>query len=216
MMLRHHLIVLVATLSLVACSSAPTHYYTLIAPGTSAPYPATRAPFQFEMLPLLMQVQVDQPPLVIRNGNGSLAILENERWGAPLGDEFKDALTGQLEQRFGSRDLAGLPKQADQPVLSLRTDVRRFESVLDQYALIDVVWNLSLVGNGAKRHSLTCSHVVRQPAGLGLENLVLAHQQAISTLAETIVRTANDWFRKGGVGLCTKSIATCSVGCTPK
>jgi uncharacterized lipoprotein YmbA len=147
------------------------------------------------MLPVLMPVQVDQPPLVIRQGNGSLAILENERWGAPLGDEFHDALTGQLERRFGTRDLAGLPKQADQPVVSLRADVRRFESVLDQYALIDVVWNLSIAGNGSKRQNLTCSSVIRQPAGIGMENLVLAHQQAVSALAEVIGKTANDWVR---------------------
>lgn len=197
MKLRSHLLVLATALGLAACSTAPTHYYTLIAPAAPASANNAQAPFQFEMLPVLMPVQVDQPPLVIRQGNGSLAILENERWGAPLGDEFHDALTGQLERRFGSRDLAGLPKQPDQPVLSLRTDVRRFESVLDQYALIDVVWNLSLSGNGAKRQNLTCSSVVRQPAGVGMENLVLAHQHAVATLADTIAKTANDWVRQG-------------------
>jgi uncharacterized lipoprotein YmbA len=199
MMLRTHLLVLATALGLAACSSTPTHYYTLIAPATSAQAPAStaQAPFQFEMLPVLMPVQVDQPPVVVRQGNGSLAILENERWGAPLGDEFHDALTGQLERRFGTRDLAGLPKQTDQPVLSLRTDVRRFESVLGQYALIDVVWNLSLSGNGAKRQNLTCSSVIRQPAGLGMENLVLAHQHAVSSLADIIASSATAWVRQG-------------------
>jgi len=197
MMLRTHILVLSTALGLAACNTTPTHYYTLIAPAISAPISVAQAPFQFEMLQVLMPVQVDQPPLVIRQGNGSLAILENERWGAPLGDEFHDALTGQLESRFGTRDLAGLPKQTDQPLLSLRTDVRRFESILDQYILIDVVWNLSLVGNGDKRKSLTCSIIIRQPAGLGMENLVLAHQQAVSTLADAIAKTANDWFRTG-------------------
>jgi uncharacterized lipoprotein YmbA len=191
-------------LGLTACSSTPTHYYTLIAPATSAPATTAQPLFQFEMLPVLMPVQVDQPPVVVRQGNGSLAILENDRWGAPLGDEFHDALTGQLERRFGTRDLAGLPKQTDQPVLSLRTDVRRFESVLDQYALIDVVWNLSLAGNGAKRQNLTCSSVIRQPAGIGMENLVLAHQQAVSSLADTIAKTATDWARQNG-GRCPTS-----------
>ena len=196
-MLRTYLVVLATTLGLAACSSSPTHYYTLIAPATSAPRPAAQAQFQFEMLQVLMPVQVDQPPLVIRQSNGSLAILENERWGAPLGDEFHDALTGQLEQRFGSRNLAGLPKQTDQRMLSVRTNVRRFESILDQYALIDVVWNLSLTGNGAKRQNLTCSSVIRQPAGPGMENLILAHQQAVSMLADAVAQTANDWFRTG-------------------
>jgi uncharacterized lipoprotein YmbA len=149
------------------------------------------------MQAVLMAVQVDQPPLVVRQGDGSLAILENERWGAPLGDEFHDALTGELERRFGSRDLAGLPKQSDEPVLSIRTDVRRFESVLGQYALIDVVWNLSLRGNGSgKRQTLTCSSVIRQPAGVGMESLVLAHQKAVSSLADSIAKTANSWARQ--------------------
>jgi uncharacterized lipoprotein YmbA len=200
MTMRKPLLAVACVLGLSACASTPTHYYTLIAPGAPSPSTVSQAPFQFEMQPVLMAVQVDQPPLVIRQGNGSLAILENERWGAPLGDEFHDALTGQLERRFGSRDLAGLPKQADQPVLSVRTDVRRFESVLDQYALIDVVWSLSLRGAGAgpgsKRQTLTCSSVIRQPAGVGMENLVLAHQSAVATLADTLSRTAAQWARQ--------------------
>ena len=195
MTVRTHLLALACALSLGGCSSLPTHYYTLIAPASQASAAASPAPFQFEMQPVLMAVQVDQPPLVVRQGNGSLAILENERWGAPLGDEFHDALTGELERRFGSRDLAGLPKQADEPVITIRTDVRRFESVLDRYALIDVVWNLSLRGNGngGKRQTLTCSSVIRQPAGTGMESLVLAHQKAVSTLADAIARTAKQW-----------------------
>lgn len=196
MTLRNHFLTLACALSLGACSSTPTHYYTLIAPATQPAANVVQAPFQFEMQPVLMAVQVDQPPLVVRQGDGSLAILENERWGAPLGDEFHDALTGQLERRLGSRDLAGLPKQSDEPVLSVRTDVRRFESVLNQYALIDVVWNLSVRGAGAKRQTLTCSSVIREPAGTGMENLVLAHQKAVSNLADIIARTATDWARQ--------------------
>jgi hypothetical protein len=72
--------------------------------------------------------------------------------------------------------------------------------VLDQYALIDVVWNLSLRGSGAgpgtQRQALTCSSVIRQPAASGMENLVLAHQQAVSALAEAIARTASQWARE--------------------
>ncbi len=196
MTVRTHLLALACALGLGACSSTPLHYYTLIAPAPSAPANIAPAPFQFEMQPVLMAVQVDQPPLVVRQGDGSLAILENERWGAPLGDEFHDALTGELERRFGSRDLAGLPKQSGEPVLSIRTDVRRFESIVNQYALIDVVWNLSLRSDGTQRQTLTCSSVIRQPAGTGMENLVLAHQKAVSTLADAIARTATQWARQ--------------------
>lgn len=194
MTVRLKILTLAAAIGISACSSTPTHYYTLIAPMAATQSQAAQAaPFQFEMLPVLMAVQVDQPPLVIRQGNGSLAILDAERWGSPLGDEFHDALTAQLERRFGSRDMAGLPKDASQPVLSLRTDVRRFESVLGSYALIDVVWTLGLRKADSKRQSLTCSSLIREPAGAGIEALVVAHQRAVSRLADTIARTASAW-----------------------
>lgn len=197
MSLRLKFLAVAAALGISACSSTPTHYYTLIAPMASTPqHAANPAPFQFEMLPVLMAVQVDQPPLVIRQGNGSLAILDAERWGSPLGDEFHDALTGQLERRFGARDMAGLPKDPALPVLSLRTDVRRFESVLDNYAVIDVVWTLGLRSGDAKRQSLTCSSLIREPAGVGMENLVLAHQRAVSRLADSIAKTATAWSQQ--------------------
>ena len=196
MNVRAHIVLLAAALSLGACSSPPTHYYTLIASQGAASTTAAQTLFQFEMLPVLIPVLVDQPQMVLRAGDGSLDILESERWGAPLGDEFHDALTGQLERRFGTRDLAGLPRQSDQPVLSVRTDVRRFESVLNQYALIDVVWNLSLSSRDNKRRNLTCSSVIREPAGVGMENLVLAHQRAVANLADAIAKTADDWTRQ--------------------
>lgn len=203
MTLRRKFAVLAAVLGLAACSSPTLRYYTLVAPMDSAPTQRSApAPFQFEMLPVLLPVQVDQPPLVVRQGDGSLAILDTERWGAPLGDEFHDALTARLEQHWGRRDVAGLPKNSHEPVLSVRADVRRFESVPGQFALIDVVWNLSLrTGpSGSKRENLTCSSVIRENAGVGMENLVLAHQRAVSRLAEEIAGTAQNWSQQRSSG----------------
>lgn len=204
MTLRLKTFVLATALGLAACSSPQTNYYTLIAPMSDTSAPARPAPFQFEMLPVLMQVQVDQPPLVVRQGNGSLGILDTERWGAPLGDEFHDALTAQLEQRFGGRDMAGLPKDSDRPVVSVRTDVRRFESAPGNYALIDVVWTLSLRNGdavpGTKRANLTCSSVIRQQAGEGMASLIVAHQRAVATLADAIAETATRWSRDTNSG----------------
>lgn len=198
MTLRLKSILLAATLGLAACSSPQTRYYTLIAPMDNGVTSTTQpAAFQFEMLPVLMPVQVDQPPLVVRQGNGSLGILDTERWGSPLGDEFHDALTAQLEQRFGGRDMAGLPKESGRTVLSVRTDVRRFESAPNNYALIDVVWTLSLRDAdaipGSKRANLTCSSVISEQAGEGMDNLIGAHQRAVAKLADAIAGTAQRW-----------------------
>jgi uncharacterized protein len=195
---------IVATLGLTACSSAPTHYYTLVptAPAATAPASAkVMVPaFQFEMLTVRIPVQVDQPQVVVRQGNGNLSILETERWSAPLADEFHDALADQMEIRLGTRDLAGLPKLPGAAVLSLQTDVRRFDSIPGQYALIDVVWSLSLRKEGEQRRSLTCSSVIRQPAGGQIGDLVMAHQQAIDKLASVIAGTAQRFGRGADVG----------------
>lgn len=192
MMLRY--VLLATTLGLAACSSPVTHYYTLLPTTDAAPrsdVPA--ANFQFELLTVRMPVQVDQPQMVVRQDQGRLAILDNERWGAPLADEFHDALAAQMERQLGVRDLAGLPKNAGQAVVSLQADVRRFDSVPGQYALVDAVWSLSRRGDGDKRTTLTCASVVKQAAGLPLDSLVLAHQRVVAELAQRISTTARQW-----------------------
>jgi uncharacterized lipoprotein YmbA len=186
---------LVVPLALAACTSVPTGYHTLLAPQVVPDRLPVAAPaYQFEMQQVRMPVQVDQPQLVVRQGQGRLAILESERWGAPLADEFHDALTQRLEQRLGTRDIAGLPRTPGVPVLSLRADVRRFETVVGQYALVDVVWSLGLTDATTKQRSnLTCSTLLQQASTGTLSDLVLAHQQLIDRLAATVAGTINHW-----------------------
>lgn len=186
-------LLLCLTLGLAACSSAPTRYYTLLPPVAEGSGAARADGPQFEMSTVRIPVQVDQPQLVVRQDSGSLAILETQRWSAPLVDEFHDALASQMEQKLGTRNLEGLPKQPGRPVLSLQTDVRRFESLPGRYALIDVVWSLRLRGEGGPARSLTCSSQIRQPASIELNSLVQAHQQAIAQLAGQIAAAAQRW-----------------------
>ncbi|WP_016969194.1 PqiC family protein [Pseudomonas tolaasii] len=184
---------LLATLGLEACSSAPTHYYTLVPAALEQRQTVVAPAFQFEMLGVRMPVQVDQPQIVVRQSGGGLMILETERWGAPLADEFHDALVGQLELKLGTRNLAGLPKADDKPVVSLQIDVRRFDSLPGQHSLIDVVWSLSQRRQGQKRRNLICNSVIQMPTDEGMGSLVLAHQKAIGQLASQVSRAARDW-----------------------
>lgn len=188
--MKSRILLLCGAMSLSACSTVMTHYYTLMPTDTQAPAATVAPGFQFEMQAVRMPVQVDQPQLVVRQSSGTLSILENDRWSGPLADEFHDALTSQLETRLGTRDLAGLPKVPGRPIISLQTDVRRFDSLPGSYALVDAVWSLSLRGDGATRRTLTCSSVIRQPAGVAISDLVLAHQQVISQLATRMADTA--------------------------
>lgn len=194
MILRPYLLMLGIALLLSACSSTPTHYYTLIATQPHMAEAAAKAvDFQLQVLPVRIPVQADQPSLVVRESDGRLAILETALWASPPADEFHDALAIELEQRLGVRDLAGLPGRADAPVLSLRTDVRRFDSLPGRHAALDVVWSLEMSERDGDSRALTCASVIHEQAGIELGSLVLAHQKAIAGLAENIAWTARHW-----------------------
>lgn len=196
MTLRPSLLMLCGALILSACSSVPTNYHTLIATQPKAAATAARpVDFQLQVLPVRIPVQVDQPSLVVRQSDGRLAILETALWASPPADEFHDALAIELEQRLGVRDLAGLPGRTDKPLLSLRTDVRRFDSLPGRHAALDVVWSLEISGRGQQSRALTCAGVIHEQAGNDVDSLVLAHQRAIRTLADSIARTARQWAR---------------------
>ena len=75
--------------TLAACSSAPTHFHTLIPPSSGLP-PNT-APFLIDVQAVGVPPQVDQPALVLRQGASGIAVLDGERWASPLGDEIRGA-----------------------------------------------------------------------------------------------------------------------------
>ena len=73
--------VIATSLLLAACASAPLHYYTLVAPADGAASAATAAAsLPFELLPVGIPAQVDQPELVVRQGGQGMAVLGSERW----------------------------------------------------------------------------------------------------------------------------------------
>jgi uncharacterized lipoprotein YmbA len=102
--------------ALAGCASAPTHFYTL---QQSAPAhtdaPAVSSAFLIDLQPVGVPAQVDQPELVVRQSEQRVAVLDNERWAAPLAGELRDALSADLAGALGTRD-AGLSRPPATPV----------------------------------------------------------------------------------------------------
>jgi hypothetical protein len=188
-MIRHaKALLLVATAALLgACASAPMHYYTLL-PSAAAEPPNPATSLAFELLPVSVPVQVDQPQLVVREGGQSVALLEGERWIAPLADEVRGALSADLTRALPGRDVGGMPS-AGKPVLQVRVDLRRFDSQPGAYALIDGAWSVRW-SHGAKPASLACNSRVRKSVGSGYDALVQGHQRALDELAGQIAVVA--------------------------
>lgn len=179
---RHSIAVVLAA-ALAACASAPMHYYTLVAPASSAPARAAApAPLRFELLPVGIPAQVDQPQLVVREGGQGVAVLQGQRWIAPLADEVRGALSADLSRQLGAQDVTGLPA-GDGRVLRIKVDLRRFDSVPGRYALIDAAWSVRALQGGA---TLSCTSQVEENVGDGFDALVAGHQRALAALASRI------------------------------
>jgi uncharacterized protein len=177
-----------AALALAACASAPLHYYTLVAPAADAPVISAQPSLPFELLPVSVPAQVDQPQLVVREGGQGVALLGSERWIAPLNDEVRSALSADLARELHSQDVTGLPGN-DKPLLRIKLDLRRFDSQPGSYALIEGAWSVRLL-RGQHPAALACTSRINETVGPGYDALVQGHQRAIGVLAAQIATAA--------------------------
>lgn len=178
---------------LTACGSGPEiRYYTLQPPADTASAPAASPPaLLFELLPVRVPQQVDYPQMVVRQTGGRVALVESRQWVAPLGDEIRAALSQDLEAQLRSRDVYGLSAQDAVPVIRIKVQVSRFETVPGAYAQLDAQWSLSRIGGSATATS--CDASVRQQASDGYDGVVAAHQRALSLMAGRIAHSVQRW-----------------------
>lgn len=170
---------------LAACSSAPIQFHTLVPPPAAAPaQPMAAVPYRIAVMPVSVPAQVDRPQLVVREGQGSVALLDGQQWIAPLGDEIRTVISGELVRRLGTQDVYGLAATGGKPVYRVKVDVTRFESVPSQYTLLAAAWSVQPAdGRGP---AMQCTSTVRESAGSGYSALVAAHQQGLLALARSI------------------------------
>ncbi|HET6807018.1 MAG TPA: PqiC family protein [Frateuria sp.] len=186
MIRTRHLLAAALGFGLAACASEPAHYYTLLAPAAAQADAAAPAPFDFELVPVAIPAQVDQPQLVIRQGGQGVAPLSGERWIAPLADEVRAALSADLARALHARDATGLPGSG-KPRLRIKVDLRRFDSAPGDYALVEAAWSVRQLQGDAM---LACTAQLREPVGPGYDALVAGHQRALARLAAQIARVA--------------------------
>jgi uncharacterized lipoprotein YmbA len=178
-MMKRRCAVLASALLLAGCGSAPpTRFHTLMAPADAAAAPAAHIAWQ--LLPVALPAQVDQPQMVVRGADGSVALLEHERWIAPLADEYRNALAERLTQLLGPALMRAANE--DHKLWRIRVDVQRFDSLPGQRAREDVDWG---VAAGAK-DALVCRSSLEAAASESYAQLAAAHRALLARLAEAI------------------------------
>lgn len=172
------------TASLAACSSAPTHFYTLQHSEIARADAAVAAPrFLIDVQPVTVPAQVDQQELLVRQSEQRVAVLDNERWAAPLAAELREALAAELAGALGTHDVHGLAHPPATPVYRIQVDIRRFDSWPGRHALIEADWNIR---GDADRTLASCTSNASENVEPGYDALVQGHQRAIARIAADV------------------------------
>jgi uncharacterized lipoprotein YmbA len=173
----------IAAVLLGACSAVqPPRYHTLMPAATaSAPKLASAGSLAWEVLPVAIPMQVDQPQWVVRTIDGSLAVLEQERWIAPLGEEIRAAVAERLTRSLGSPAASAEPGRQ----WRVQIDVRRFDSTPGREARLEAAWTLRSGADSAV--VLSCRGDFVQPvAAGGYLPLAKGHQDGVAKLGDAI------------------------------
>lgn len=185
-----------ATVTLLAAcsSSAPVHYHTLLGPPGPAKSTGQPEPFVIELLPVGIPAQLDQAQLVVHNRDGSIAILDGERWAGPLADEIRSGLSAEITRDLGTQDIAGLARPAGKSLLRIKVQVRRFDAWPGQQVQMEADWSIGVADESGNAR-LTCRGRFDEPAAGGYQELVQAQQRAIAALAARIAIDTRNWER---------------------
>ena len=169
------------------CSSAPpVRYHTLMPDevpqrAAGAGQAGGAATISVVLETIRVPAQVDQPQWLVRLPEGSLAVLEQDRWASPLRDEMRQALLEALNARYGVTEARNAPGVAP---LRVALDVRRFDSVPGQEVRIEGSWTI-VSGEGGKS-SKQCEWFYREPAAAGMQPLAAAHRRAWARLGDAL------------------------------
>jgi hypothetical protein len=169
-----------AVVVLAACASgAATRFHSLLPPpqtgatATAPTGPVAAAPRW--SVSVSLPAQVDRPQWVLRRADGTLAVLEHERWIAPLADELQAALTLHLGRRIGASATGAAAWR-------LTLDVRRWDASLGGINRLEALWSLR---RGSESPRL-CQAVLEQPAGGTVDALAQSHRTLVLRLAEAM------------------------------
>ena len=89
------------------------------------------------------------------------------------------------------------PQPDKATVYRINTNVQRFESAPGNYALLDAVWSVRMVGSA---QVLACRSTAREEVGAGYDALVMGHRRAIARVAADIAKAVRS--QAAGKGVC--------------
>jgi uncharacterized lipoprotein YmbA len=175
-------LVLCAGLVLAAgCASPPARFYTLS--GT----PATATPASGPAIlvgPVSIPAVVDRPEIVVTIGNNEVWLDELNRWASPLADNISLAVVENLITVLATPRVALATQTAFDADFAVAIEVQRFESIPGGSALVDALWRVRRVKDGASASGRTTAR--EEVADRGYDALAAAHSRAVARLSQDV------------------------------
>ena len=167
-----------------ACANhaPPERFHTLL-PTERAEAAAMEPTIAINVARVSVPAQANHAQWAVRQPDGSLRLLEQERWAAPLPDELRAALVDRLRARWAAIDVRGVA--AARAAWHLRVEVQRFESIPGREARLEAAWSVSPSSGDAA--ALACRIALTEPVSeAGVPALASAHRRAAQRLADVI------------------------------
>jgi len=181
-------------LLLGSCASTSPRFYTLVPEAGRNTSGAPAAGYRLQVEPVRIPAQVDRLELVIRLPDGGIAIVDGDRWIAPVADELQSALSVELLHRLGD---AGPADAREQYSVLVRLNVERFESSPNRYAMIEASWQLELKEAGKDLRVVCRTRAYEQVRG-SYPEMVRGYQRAVALIADQIATVVRNSV--GGAG----------------
>ena len=169
--------------ALAACGTEPAlRFHSLLpAPGAraSASSPAAVAPL-WELLPLKVPAQLENPQWVVRLADDTIALLEYDRWIAPLADEMRASVALRLTAALP----ASTPAIAPAKPWRITVEVERFDAALGRAVQLEAGWLLQ--PGDATAPALRCRAVFVQPVSAGMPALADGQRAVVEALGDAV------------------------------
>ncbi len=180
--------------ALAGCStSPPAQFYTLTPEAfvSSDAVVSESFPQSIAVGPVALPEVVNRPQFVVRDGPNRVIVLETRRWAGPLKSGIAEAVAGYLSRDLnGARVTPMTQSAAFDAKFDVALDVQRFEMIVGQAAVIEVVWTIKrrdgsgqpILGRSNARQDATARGTVGDP----YDALVAAQVRALASVAHDI------------------------------
>ena len=169
---------------LLGCASPEPRYYSLASAPVAAPAAPVTQPIWIEVAPVRVPERLNRAQLVVADSTtGGVKMLDQSRWSSSLPDEFRDALSQQLQTKLGAVDTYQQGLAEVSPLYRVTTEVVRLDAEPGERAMATITWTVRRQPDGKVLSGRTEADL---PAPGQIGGVVAAYRQVVAATATDI------------------------------